>query len=326
MHTIPDITKDPYQVQVRADGRFATADFTLFPQWYTPGTYYLPYVRKKPIVGNDPYEMIWYNMSGKDFERETGSISQGVGRLSSYLAHTCSDMSRELMAQIKELRVSGQYKNEELKELLFCERGMQFASISLLHAPQSYEGVLLTFTSFQRYFLETLACYDYLVEWKNMPMNVSGQPRPTAHVVGALTHEIEVAVELFDKGIPVWLVRHCSAFPLSSIVLENEVFPTLDETIELKLLPGSGVIWAGPAGAFRNRVCQSLRSSNINLGHSAYEAAPGRFVTVANQGEFVVLILIVIRCNCFSFHRCDPISGDFARGTVCRTCVDTINR
>lgn len=58
----------------------------------------------------------------------------------------------------------------------------------------------------------------------------------------------------------------------------------LDQTICLDLLPGSAVIWGGHAGAFCNRVCQSLCSANIDLGHSAYEAGPGHFVTVANQG------------------------------------------
>lgn len=284
MASIPDISKDPFPIQVRADGRFATSDFTLFPQWYAEGTYYLPYVRRKPTVDNDPYAVMWHQLSKEDFIKE-GAVG-GMGKLSDHLASTFADLRRDLMAKIREVAISGRHTREELKELHFCERGMHLSSVSLICAVQSYEGILLTATSFQRYFLETLACYEYLTYWKNLPVNDSNKPRPLAHVMGALTVEVEIAVRLFDEGVPVWLARHPSCFPLSTILL-NEVSPTVDE-MELKLLAGSAVIWAGEAGAFRNRVCQSLRMANINLGHSAYRALPGRFVTVANQGWFFI--------------------------------------
>lgn len=193
-----------------------------------------------------------------------------------------ADLRRDLMAQIRVVELSGNHTPKELKELLFCERGMHHASIALLCAPQTYEGVLLTVTSFQRYFLETLACYEYLTYWEDLPATCADEPRPLANVMGALTPELEVAIRLFDQGVPVWLVRHASCFP-NSTILVHCVEPSLDE-MELKLLPGSAVIWGGEGGAFRNRVCQSLRMANIRLGHSAYQALPGRFVTVANQG------------------------------------------
>ena len=131
-----------------------------------------------------------------------------------------------------------------------------------------------------------------------MPANTSDQPQPTANIVGALTTDIEVAIDLFDKGVPVWLVCHNSSFPLSSTVLVNQVYPTVDMLIKQDLLPGSAVIWAGPAGAFRNRVCQSLRMGNINLGHTAYEAGPGHFVMVVNQG---LSLIYLNSCELYSF-------------------------
>ena len=282
MLTIPAFDKDHYQIQVRADGRFATADFTLFPQWYAEGTKYLPFVRKKPVNDEGSMSLLWHKFSTKDFDMEEGSTVGGMGRLAGHLASAFADLRSKLMAKIKKEASTEKYTKEELKDLLFCQRGMHFASVALLHAPQNYEGVLLTATQFQRYYLETLACFEYLTYWKDMLPNTSSEPRPVAHVVGALTPEVEVTIDLFDKGIPVWLVRHPSVFPLST-VLVNEVWPTLDP-MELDLLPGSAVLWAGDACAFRNRVCQSLRMANINLGHSAYQATPGRFVTIANQG------------------------------------------
>jgi hypothetical protein len=284
MTTIPDITKDPHVVRVRRDGRFATADFTLFPQWYASGTYYLPYVRKKPEDVNDPYATIWHKVRREDFVAEEGSNIGGMGRLSESLALLWARLRRELMAKIKIEVLSGRHSKLELKELDFCECGMHFASIALLCAPQTYEGVLLTATSFQRYFLETLACYDYLTYWRDLRPNPIDEPRGTAHVIGTLTVEVELAVEFYDKGIPVWLVRRPCDFPLSTIIL-NLVYPTL-EPMELDFLAGSVALWSGPAGAVRNRVCQSLRMANIRLGHSAYQAPPGPFLPVNNQSWY----------------------------------------
>lgn len=316
MTTIPDIFKDPFVVRVRRDGRFATADFTLFPQWFATGTYYLPFVRKKPAPENlatDPYAAIWYTMTHKDFVREKGSVVGGMGRLSPSLALEWAHLRAALMAKVQIEALSGKHKPEEVKDLRFCERGMQFASIALQCAPQTYEGVLLTVTSFQRYFLETLACYDFLTYWKELGPNLSGEPREAAHVVGTLTHEVQVAIEFFELGVPVWLVRQASAFPPSTVV-RHVIWPTLDP-MELEFMDGSVALWSGPSGAFRNRVCQSLRMANIRLGHSAYQAPPGVYLPVSNQSSFFNLAEFVWIKTHFSFDRRCSRCGNFAWNT-----------
>ena len=287
MTTIPDIGQDPFVVRVRRDGRFATADFTLFPQWYATGTYYLPFVRRKPApekLATDPYAAIWYKMTEKDFVREEGSVVGSMGRLTPSLAWAWAEMRADMMAKVKIVAESGGHKPEEVRDLRFCEHGMQFASVCLICAPQTYEGVLLTVTSFQRYFLETLACYEYLTYWKELGPNLSDKPREAAHVVGTVTHEVQLAIEFFELGVPVWLVRPAAAFPPSTVI-RNVVHPTLDP-MELEFMDGSAALWSGPSGSFRNRVCQSLRMANIRLGHSAYQAPPGPFLPVSNQSSF----------------------------------------
>ena len=66
------------------------------------------------------------------------------------------------------------------------------------------------------------------------------------------------------------------------------------EPAELSPMLDSAIIWSGAAGAFRNRVCQSLRMSNISLGHSAYQALPGRYITVGNQSVFFYFRELVV--------------------------------
>jgi hypothetical protein len=296
MMTIPDIGKDPYVIRVCADGRFGTADFTLFPQWYAQGTYYLPFVPTKPPaeeLATHPHALMWYDMKEEDFDREEDPISGCVGLLSRPLTDAFTQLRRDLMLKIKrEVYDSGKYAEEEMKELRFCERGLHWASICLICAPQTYEGTLLTVTSCQRYFWETYTCYDYLTYWKDLPPNTSGEALVPAKVVGTLTHEVEIAIRMFDMGVPVWLIRHPAVFP-SSTILVNEVVPELDPTIVVKYMPGSETIWGGSAGAFRNRVCQSLRMGNIRLGHCAYQALPGRFPTVSNQSSSSILFCFV---------------------------------
>ena len=158
--------------------------------------------------------------------------------------------------------------------------------------PQSYKGILLTVTSFQRYFLETLACYEYLMHWKTLEGNQSDEPCIPAHVIGTLTHDIQLATEFFNLGIPVWLVQHPEDFALSTIVRAT-VEPSC-EPAKLSPMLDSAIIWLGATGAFCNCVCQSLRMSNISLGHSAYQALLGCYIIVGNQSVFFYFRELVV--------------------------------
>jgi hypothetical protein len=221
-------------------------------------------------------------MTRKDFVKEDGSEHGGMGRLSESLASEWTRLRKELYAKIGDKEASGKHKAEDLKELNFCKTGMLLSSVALNCAPQNYDGVLLTVTSFQRYCLETLACYEYLTYWRDLPANDTDDPRPVAHVMGTFTVEVKTAIRFFDQGVPVWLVRTPRDFPLTTVIL-NVIEPTLDDEIELEFLPSSVSLWSGNTGSFRNRVCQSLRMANINLGHAAYQAQPGPFLPVMNQ-------------------------------------------
>ena len=157
MITIPDIFWDPFVIQVHDDGHFRTSNFSIFPQWFAEGTYYLLYMHKKPTpenLANDPYALIWHEMLKRDFILEQGSILGGMGQLSTLLADSFVMFRKEFMVKIKVEVISGKYTEEELKELKFCECGMHFLLIALMCVPKSYEGVLLTLTSSQQYFLD----------------------------------------------------------------------------------------------------------------------------------------------------------------------------
>ncbi|KAF8961246.1 hypothetical protein BDZ97DRAFT_1588305, partial [Flammula alnicola] len=73
---------------------------------------------------------------------------------------------------------------------------------------------LLTLTSFQRHFLECLACFEYITIYKQRPLNDSGEPHPlNKGLIGAVTCHLEIANQLYYMGVPVWLVRPPGAIP-----------------------------------------------------------------------------------------------------------------
>ena len=89
-------------------------------------------------------------------------------------------------------------------------------------------------TSFQRYFLETLACFEYLMHWKTLEPNNADEPWVVVDIIGTLMHNIQLATEFFALGVLVWLIRHPADVPLLTIVQEL-VYPSL-EPVDIHLV------------------------------------------------------------------------------------------
>ena len=180
-------------------------------------------------------------------------------------------MRRKLYKEIMDFKKANplNYSSNDFVDLLHCATGMLFASVALSCAPQSWNLTLLTVTSFQRYFLEALACFDYLRFFKRMIYDSETAPPVRNDLVGALTHQFEVAHNLYMQGVPVWLVRRPQAFP-ASIILKSAGFPGVPSHMVSELMEGVAPVFNGPAGVDRNRASQALRAGNIRLGHSAY--------------------------------------------------------
>lgn len=85
-------------------------------------------------------------------------------------------MCVNIMVKVKVKAESEKHKPEEVKNFYFCEYEMQFMLVCLIYAPQTYEKVLLTVILFQKYFLETLACYKYLMYWKELKPDLLDKP------------------------------------------------------------------------------------------------------------------------------------------------------
>jgi hypothetical protein len=272
MDFIPSIYHDRNQVWIRKNGRYYVHDFTLYPQWYFEGTYYMPFVFRRPPtedLGAHEYALAWYDLKSEDFQRE-GRGDVEVGRLRQDLIDGFIAMRRKLSEKVDSL--VKELDPSQVNEIRHSQRGMQFASICLNVAPQDRLMTLLTTTSFQRHFLETLACYTYFKEF--VPRKLTGNVDPHAidrRLMGALTCSLRVAQDMHQLGVPVWLVRR--PVRISKYMnVGSEVIPrSPDAHCDPDVFAGTIRVHNGPPTAVRNRVCQALRIKNIQIQHSAYQ-------------------------------------------------------
>lgn len=286
MGFIPDITKGRFNVQVYEDGRYGLADFTICPQWYFQGTYYLPYVRRRPENLQDhELALIWYDLKTSDFVVEKGGLFANLGRVKPELVDKLIVLRRSLAAKIKLLESDTRFSGVERAELLYSKQAMQFASIILQCAPQSFELTLLTLTGFQRHFLEALACYEYLTIYRDLDCSDIDQGDCSIgadnSLIGTFTSSLEIAEKMYRQRVPVWLVRP-PAHVLTTTTIVAHIYPQLIENLKPNFLPNSQPVYKGHASAVRNRACQALKVGNIQLGHGAYTVQPGDF-----NGQFV---------------------------------------
>jgi len=151
-------------------------------------------------------------------------------------------------------------------------RGMHFASLALLIAPQSFLMTLLTITSFQRHFLETLACYTYFKVY--VPLKLSGDTkvhRANYLLMGTFTCSLQVAQEMHQLRVPVWLIQRPAGISKFMNVGSEVHERAPDAHCDPVVFAGTVRVHFGPPSTVRNRVCQALRIKNIQIPHSAYK-------------------------------------------------------
>jgi hypothetical protein len=280
---IPNVQQDQVDVRARRDGTFYTADFSLMPQWFFKGTYYFPFVRRKPaadILKDHPFSLAWYKVHRGDFVHEEGSIRRDFGRLREDLVEEITLLRKDLADKVTRLVDEGRYKEHEYDDLLYCRLGMLYTSVALTYAPLTFDQTLLTVTTFQRYFLETLACYEYLTIWKERMRTLGDVARPVDDsVMGAIVCRDEDAMRLFLLGVEVWFVRPLSRIQ-KGIKIGSECTLTIPDGL-VKEYMALDPVSKTDACADRNRACQQTGCGTIGLGvrHSSYTQGSLEYTT-----------------------------------------------
>jgi len=277
------------QVVARVDGRFYTHDLTLWVQWYFLGTWHYPFVRRRPDefdLETHPYRLAWYSVSIQDLEIEE-RVSCRMTMLRKNLLEEFRGMTRDLSDKILKAKTLAPEEPEKYRDMEHSRRGMLAAIAVLDCAPQSEHATLMTVASFQRHFLESLACYEYFTIWHLRVLDGTTDIHPVdTSVMGLITPDVMTAQYFYQLGVPVWLVRPPDALPSDMKVVEQvsperSMVPPAQFVAEIH--PHTRAIMDSPPSAARNRACQGLHLGGINLGHSANERQPGD----ASQFEFV---------------------------------------
>lgn len=310
MLDLPDLSQDSRFVYVRQNGRFGTADFSLCPQWYFVGTDYLPFIRRRPSIPLDehPYGVIWYNLADSDFILEPGANK--IGRIPHSLVQRFRALSDDLRKRAEDLILLKSHSSFDIANLRHCMESMKFAVVILECAPQTFQLTLLTVTGFQRYYLEVLACYEYLTIFRDRP--ISDNPTVDPTIMGTITYSLEIAQRMFSKGVPVWLVRSPDEFA-SSTPIFTSTLPRNPPEAMVPALCGSQPVFKGEASAIQNRACQAIKVGNVRHGHTAYALIPGDF-NLQN----------CLRGNCFSLTR-SLIVSDFIYQLPWKSSIATLS-
>lgn len=270
---ILDISRDSQVTHIRKDGRFYTHDFTLFPQHYFADHPHLPFVRTKPAESDPPHPLalIWYNFHDQDFILE----SNGVGdlfRLRPALVSKFVELRQELCNKVNQLISDRGGDPYRFRNMRHSQRGMINTSVCLRCAPQSRYMTLLTATSFQRFYLETLAWFDLFDRWDARMGCPTTNVTVDDTIIGAWTCTLDIAETFRQAGIPVWLARgpHQVTSSLNVASLEGAILPPMVQDI----YPNTAFIYNSPPTPFRNRISLSLCVASVEIGPSAREYYP----------------------------------------------------
>ena len=108
---------------------------------------------------------------------------------------------------------------------------------------------LLTFTAFQRYYLESLAFYEFYDKWNLHLVSASERLPVDTTIMGAMTCHLHVAQMFYQAGVPVWLFR--APYQLtSSIKVARMVAPLLEfDGLDNIVYPNTVCIMKSPPSA-----------------------------------------------------------------------------
>lgn len=190
------------QLQARADGRFGLDDRTLHPQMYVLGFEYICCIPRK----DESRRMLWW----------TPTLADCPVVPNSPFSITIRVLKPKLLQGYKELRdkyvgLIGKREGRDRSPLAgllvttMCQCLDKLRSIGM-----TYKEILLAVAEFQRAVLDIHAWIDFIEVYQ--PRLFPGPEGvvkydPNPNLMGAFTENVAIAQQLYNMGIPVWLIR-----------------------------------------------------------------------------------------------------------------------
>jgi len=200
-------------VHARKNGRYGMDDFTAWPQHVHPATMHLIFVRRCPDDVKK-HGWVWGDIwNDPVFVVPTGQCDDNFRMRTQPMAHIW-DTVIALRRACKTLRVARQGQGGTGQLSVLCS-SMTVMAGALRGATFSKRDITLIITGIQRYYLDTIALYEYLTKWVFLLAAANAGSRrerdkiPEVHVgvMGAFTTDPIILDKLYQLGIRVFFIQ-----------------------------------------------------------------------------------------------------------------------
>ncbi|KAJ3566667.1 hypothetical protein NP233_g6859 [Leucocoprinus birnbaumii] len=241
---LPQIDLGVQDVRIYHDGRWGTADFTQWPQWYFDEQDHFAYILRKPSakeLEHHPLRYLWFEPELEHFLFMNDG--QEVGRFLPQVGLGLYKLRTLLLEEVLNCRCPDGGIQRKLNHLA---NQMKNTTSTIVHTPQSYLDAMYTYTCAQRSCLEVRALLDKIQKWDELPP--LKDPRPVNNaILGCVTDRAPVVDGLYAMGVPVWYVRPLSHIASSMTILKQcPCTSAKDFGIDLVPWPGTQSFYTGP--------------------------------------------------------------------------------
>ena len=242
--TIPTPPLRDCNVHLRADLRYGLDDHTLWPQAFVPEYPHLAAIPRKPEDPHHPLSIMWWNPTISDFVPCSNSLIEGLGQLAPSRFKALDDCRRDVDARVRAYVKVTEKPDNLVQNLLQVTR---HSGVRICSLQTTFLEMLFGVTEFQRYFLELLGLIDFLEIYQPRMEGRAPCVTSAADCLGAFTNNPQVAQQLFDAGLPVYLFRPFEHWSASDHVTVNVVKPLApSDIIFTDSDPPFPVIFQGP--------------------------------------------------------------------------------
>ena len=157
-----------------------------------------------PTDPNDPLSFMWWTPTRGDFTTLSGSLMDGIGKLSRARYSQFEEMKSKLESRIAAYRSDNPNPNEVL---LLLERDLLNVFTRLGSLRTNFSQMAFSITEFQRCYLEAVGVLDYIEIYRPRKYGLAAAATTVANCVGTITSEPSVVQDFFNAGIPVWFCQ-----------------------------------------------------------------------------------------------------------------------
>lgn len=236
-------------VQGRADGKLGMDDMTQHPQFFHRDVPWTAFVLTKP---KRPTELsfLWRKITPSDAEVAhrpgySGSL-QMTPRFAEFFVEKAKGLQEKCLALKRSTPTA-----ECPRALTHLPRQMLLVAVALQHSVYDFHHLQYMWASFQRFYLEVMALYDYLTKW--MPLMAKTTLSNEACIpvndklMGAFTDDPIIVMKLARLGVPVWRICRSHDVP-RNICIARICFVTPSQVVLEPAVPPLPVLYRGYAG------------------------------------------------------------------------------